>query len=365
MSKKESEARINVEKMLEEKAKLIDKTIEKYVPREFTKDSLVFSLQPPRYDYNLVALNEAVAKPIWDFLDRGGKRWRPSLFLLIAEALGRNPDELLDFAIIPEVVHNGTIMTDDIEDNSELRRGKPCTHRLFGLDVAVNVASAMYYLPLLVLLKNRDSLSTEKLSKIYHVYVQEMINLSFGQAMDIAWHKDLADADKVSESQYMQMCAYKTGTLARMAAKMAAILSDASEDTVERLGGFAEAVGIAFQIQDDVLDLVKGEFAEKKGGRGQDITEGKRSLIIIHALENAKPTEKKRVIEILAMHTSNPKLKEEAIRIMEKYDSINYAKKSAQNLVAESWKGVDKLLLPSKAKNKLRAFARYLIERKI
>jgi len=357
--------KIDVEKLLEEKASLIDKIIEKYIPKEFDKNSLVFSLSPPRYDYNFAALNKSVAEPIWDFLDRGGKRWRPSLFLLVAEALGKDPNELLEFAIIPEVIHNGSIMIDDVEDNSEFRRGKPCTHKLFGVDIAINVGNAMYYLPLFPLIKNRGKLSAEKLSKIYEVYVQEMINISFGQAMDIAWHRGWADADKITETQYLQMCAYKTGTLARMAAKMAAVLCDASEDTVERLGRFAEAIGVAFQVQDDILDLSGSEFAEKKGGKGQDITEGKRSLIVIHTLEKATQKDKKRLIEILGMHTTSQRLRNEAIRIIEKYNSIDYAKEFARKMVIESWKEVDRLLQPSDAKEKLRAFATYLVERKI
>jgi geranylgeranyl pyrophosphate synthase len=365
MSKKKGKAKIDVEEMLEEKAKLIDEAIKKYVPREFSENSLVFLLQPPRYDYNLAPLNEAVAKPIWDFLDRGGKRWRPSLFLLVAEALGRNPDELLDFAIIPEVIHNGTIMIDDVEDDSQLRRGKPCTHRLFGVDTAVNTGNTMYYLPLAPLIKHRDELGDEKLSHIYEIYVQEMINLSLGQAMDIAWHKGWAQADEVTERQYMQMCAYKTGTLARMAAKLAAVLCDASDDTVKRLGRFAEAVGIAFQIQDDILDLSSRKFAEKKGGGGQDITEGKRSLIVIHTLRKTSKKDRKRLLEILQMHTTKQKLRNEAIAIMEKYDALAYAKKVAQETVSDSWKEIDRLLQPSEAKEKLRAFADYLVERKI
>jgi len=306
-----------------------------------------------------------VAAPIWDFLNRGGKRWRPSLFLLVAEALGKNAEVLKEFAIIPEVIHNGTIMIDDIEDNSEYRRGKPCTHKLFGLDVAINAGNAMYYLPLLTLVKNREKLGADKLSRIYDIYTREMINLSLGQAMDIAWHRGLADADRLSETQYMQMCAYKTGTLARMSAKLAAVLCDASEDTVERLGKFAEAIGVAFQIQDDVLDLTSEEFAEKKGGLGQDITEGKRSLMVIHTLEKAKSTDKKRLITILNMHTTDQKLRDEAIRIMKKYDSIEYAKQFAKGLVVEGWNEVERLLSPSDAKEKLKAFADYLIERKI
>jgi geranylgeranyl pyrophosphate synthase len=365
MSKKRGKTRINVEKMLEEKARLIDKTIEKYVPREFSENSLMFLLQPPRYDYNLTPLNEAVAKPVWDFLDRGGKRWRPLLFLLVAEALGRNPDELLDFAIIPEVIHNGTIMIDDVEDDSQLRRGKPCSHRLFGVDIAINAGNTMYYLPLVPLIKHRDELGDEKLSRIYEIYVQEMINLSLGQAMDICWHKGWTQADEVTEKQYMQMCAYKTGTLARMAAKLAAVLCDASEDTIKRLGCFAEAVGIAFQIQDDILDLSSSKFADKKGGGGQDITEGKRSLMVIHTLKKASETDRKRLLEILQMHTTKQKLRNEAIAIMKKHDAIAYAKKVAQETVSNSWKKIDRLLQPSEAKEKLNAFADYLVERKI
>jgi len=355
----------DVEKILNQQASIIDKTIQKYIPREFTKDSVVFTLNPPRYTHDLEALNKAIAEPIWEFLDRGGKRWRPALFLLICEALGKDSKDFLDFAIIPEVIHNGTLMVDDVEDSSELRRGKPCTYRLFGIDIAVNAGNTMYFLPLITVINNKNKLSKEKTNHIYEIYIQEMINLSLGQAMDIAWHRGLANADKITEKHYLQMCAYKTGTLARMAARMAAVLADADGELVEKLGRFAEAVGVAFQMQDDVLDLTGTEFAEKKGARGMDITEGKRTLMVIHTLRKAKPKDGKRLVEILKMHTSDQKLRNEAIHIMENYGSIEYTKKFAKKLVQESWSEVDKLLPPSNAKERLRAFATYLIERKI
>jgi len=357
--------KIDIEKLLEEKAPLIDKAIEKYIPRRYDGDSLVFTLGPPRYEYSEEAVNKAVSEPMWEFLDRGGKRWRPSLFLLICEVLGKDPEEFVDFAIIPEIVHNGLLMIDDIEDSSELRRGKPCTYRLFGLDIAINVANEMFYLPLLPLIKSRNRLSEDKIIKIYEIYVQEMINVGFGQAMDIAWHRGLADADKITWRQYAQMCVFKTGTIARMAAKMAAVLSDANDELVEKLGTFAESIGVASQIQDDVLDLVGEKFAEGKGGLGRDITEGKRTLIVINTLEKATYRDEKRLLEILSMHTSDQKLIDEAIAIVTKYGSISYAKEFARNLVANSWKEIDSLLSPSDAKDKLRAFANYLTERKI
>lgn len=356
---------IDIEKFIKEKAAIIDQLIEKYIPKNFEKNSLVFELNPPRYGHSLEALNQAIAQPMWDFLERGGKRWRPALFLLVIEALGEDSKKFLDFAIIPEVIHNGTIMVDDVEDDSKFRRGKPCTHRIFGIDIAVNTGNAMYFLPLLTLIKNKDKLPPKTLNKIYEIYTKEMINLSLGQAMDIAWHRGLANADLITEAQYLQMCAYKTGTLARMAAKMAAVLANAEGNAVEKMGRFAEAVGVAFQIQDDILDLTSEEFAEKKGGRGQDITEGKRTLMVIRTLEKAEPSDKERLKEVLKMHTSSQKLRDEAIGIMQRYGSIDYARQFARNLVQQSWKEVDEILTPSDAKEKLRAFARYLVERKV
>jgi geranylgeranyl pyrophosphate synthase len=256
-------------------------------------------------------------------------------------------------------------MIDDIEDSSEFRRGKPCTYKIYGLDIAINAGNAMYYLPLLPLIKNRQKVSSEKLLKVYEIYVQEMISLSLGQAMDVAWHRGLANADEIDEKDYLQMCAYKTGTLARMSAKIAAVLADANAELVEKLGRFAESIGVAFQIQDDVLDLTGADFAEKKGGRGRDITEGKRSLIVIHTLRVANSKDKMRLTDILNMHTTDQTIIDEAISIVEKYDSINYAKKFARKIVEESWKQVEKLIPPSDAKEKLNAFAKFLIERKI
>jgi len=356
---------MDIEDFLEKQVAIIDKAIEKYLPRRLDKDAAVFRLNPPRYAYNLDALNKAITEPMWEFLDRGGKRWRPSLFLLVCEAMGKNAEDFLEYAIIPEVIHNGTLMVDDIEDQSELRRGKPCTYKLFGLDIAINVGNAMYYLPLLSLVRNRNDFPESILNRAYEVYLQEMINLSFGQAMDIAWHKGLSNADSIDEQDYLQMCAYKTGSLARIAAKLAATLSGADDELAEKLGSFAESIGVAFQIQDDILDLSGDEFTEKKGARGMDISEGKRTLMVIHALRSATSTDRERLLEILKAHTDKQELRDEAIAIMKKYDAIEYAKDHARKIVRKSWSDVDKMLSASSAKEKLRAFAGYLIERKI
>lgn len=356
---------IDIEKFLKEQSGVIDKVIEKFIPRKFTKDNIEFVCGKPRYEYNIEAPQKAVAEPIWEFLDRGGKRWRPVLFLLIAEALGGDPKKFMDFVVIPEVVHNGTLMHDDIEDSSDERRGKPCTYKIFGVDVAINAGHEMYYLPLLPLIKNSGGLGAETLARIYGIYGQELLNLGMGQAMDIAWHKGIANADAVTEKQYLQMCAYKTGTLARMSAKIAAVLANADSNTIETLGKFAESIGVAFQIQDDVLNLTatsgKNNFTDEQ--IGSDISEGKRTLMVIHTLQKADANDRKRLIEILNMHTKDKSLKTEAIEIIKKCGAVQYAVDFEKKMIRDVWEEVDKILKPGEAKEKLRAFADFLVER--
>ncbi|MCL2359330.1 MAG: polyprenyl synthetase family protein [Nitrososphaerota archaeon] len=353
---------MDIEKFLEQTAPQIDKVIEKYIPRKINKDAPLFIVNPPLYSYNLEPLNKTIAEPVWDILDRGGKRWRPALFLLICEALDNKVD-CLDFAIIPEVIHNGTLVIDDIEDSSDVRRGKPCLHKTFGVDIAVNAGNAMYYLPLLSLMIHKEDFPVEVQRDVYEVYVQEMINLSMGQAMDIAWHRGIANADTVSEQDYLQMCAYKTGTLARMAAKIAAVLSGANKELVEKMGRLAECIGVAFQMQDDILDLTGEEFAKSKGCIGGDISEGKRSLLVIHTLQKADPVDKARLLEILGMYTTDQNLRNEAIDIIKKYGAFEYVKTLEEQMVMESWREVDKLLPTPQSKEKLKMFAEFLIKR--
>ncbi|MEM7817415.1 MAG: polyprenyl synthetase family protein, partial [Candidatus Aenigmatarchaeota archaeon] len=166
---------IDIEKLLAQKSELIDKAIEKWLPRRYDAMALERTFGKPRFKYNIEAANRAIAEPVWDLLDRGGKRWRPALLLLVCEALGGDAEAALDWAIIPELVHNGTLMVDDVEDSSELRRGKPCTYKIFGTDIAVNAGNALYYMPLQVLLKSK--LADERLKRAYEIYAQEMVNI--------------------------------------------------------------------------------------------------------------------------------------------------------------------------------------------
>ncbi len=353
----------DVEKLLSERSKKIDKIIEKYIPRKYDRDKIEFTLSSVKYSHDARPADAAIAAPVWDLLDRGGKRWRPVLFEMVLESLGGDIKKYGDLCVLFEVIHNGSLVADDVEDSSELRRGKECIHKLFGIDVAVNVGSAMYYLPLLVLL--RGEYPKDIKLKIYETYSQELINIHFGQAMDIAWHRGLAGADNIGESEYLQMCALKTGTLARLAAKVGAIAAGANDKVIEKMGALAEAVGIGFQIQDDILNLtaVSGKNQFTKDYIGSDISEGKRTLIVIHALSKSNPADKKNLVDILKSHTADKNKIKEAIAILEKYGSIDYARKFAERLVLAAWNAAKGEMKESEAEHELEAFVMFSVQR--
>jgi geranylgeranyl pyrophosphate synthase len=345
-------------RILAEYARLVNEALEKYIPRRIDEAWLNRVLGAPEYAYEVESLNKGVFEPFWDLADRGGKRWRPALMLMIYEALGGDPREIAPLAVIPEAIHNGTLAVDDVEDGSEFRRGKPCIHRIYGEDIAINMGNTMYYLPLLVL--NEVAIPDEKKLKILEEYVRMMIRLSLGQAMDIAWHRGIVK--EVNESQYLQMTLFKTGALAGFAAKMAAIMADAPEERARMIQRFAELIAVAFQIQDDILNLV-GDEAKYGKEIGGDITEGKRTLMVIHALRNLPADEAERLRRILDMRTGDKRLIMEAIDLMKKAGSIDYARKVSEELAMEALEALRRGLPKSESRRKLEVLAEFLIRR--
>jgi geranylgeranyl pyrophosphate synthase len=334
---------------------LVDKQLEEFLPKEFDDDWFEANLGKIRYGYNEESFSK-ISEPIWDLLNRGGKRWRPVLMLLCCDILGGG-SKILNFIPLIELIHNGTLMVDDIEDNSNERRGKPCIHKLFGTDVAINAGNMMYYLPYL-LIKSADLDNKTKLS-IYEIVAEEMIRLHFGQGLDIYWHNN---GRGITEDLYLQMCAFKTGALARLAARIGSSLGTASKKQVKALVEFAESLGVAFQIQDDILNITNKEWGKELG---DDISEGKRTLMVIRVLEIGSAKDKQRLLDILNLKTRNKELIEEAINIIKKYKSIDYAKNRAKKLVAEAWNKLNPLVEDSDSKNKLKLFADFVINREI
>jgi len=345
-------------RILSSYAKIVNEALERYVPRKVNEEKLAEILGRAEYRYEPESINKGIFEPFWDLLERGGKRWRPALMLMVYEALGGKAEEIAPLAVIPEVIHNGTLAVDDVEDESEFRRGKPCIHRIYGVDIAINMGNTMYYYPMLVL--DWINLPRDKKLAIFEEYIRMMLKLSFGQAMDIAWHRGLVE--EIDENQYLQMTLFKTGALAGFAAKVAAIMADVEEERAEKLRRFAELIAVAFQIQDDILNIV-GE--EEKYGKeiGGDITEGKRTLMVIHALRNLPEAEAKRLKEILNMRTADKELIAEAIDLLKRAGSVDYAKDISKKLAEQAVKVLREAVPESEERNKLEALANFLITR--
>jgi octaprenyl-diphosphate synthase len=236
-------------------------------------------------------LAASLTRPGRDLLSRGGKRWRPLLMMLVAESItGESGAEAaLPLTPLVEFPHNASLIHDDIEDNSDERRGKPAVHLLYGTDTAINSGAFMYFLPLACLSAWEDRaivLQDHLKSDIWTVWASHMRALHLGQAMDIAWHRDFHALPGLDE--YDRMCRLKTGCLARLAAVLGVYIgvfvdvdnpdTRSLKALTDAFGIAAEQLGVGFQILDDVKNLDKGVPGKK---RGDDIVEGKKSLPVL------------------------------------------------------------------------------------
>jgi geranylgeranyl diphosphate synthase type I len=348
--------------VLDEWRPVVDETIESLLPREVDNEYLTSFFGEASFAYDPTAIQEALADPIWDLLDRGGKRWRAVLFLLFVDAFGEDPEAFLEYATIPEVLHNGTIIVDDVEDGATHRRGSPALHHTHGTDVALNAGNAMYFLPLKVLARDPADLPAEARLAAYEMLTFELNRTHLGQGMDICWHNE--KEVRISESEYLEMCACKTGCLGRIVARLAAIVTE-TPDAEDAVANYAEDMAVAFQIADDVLDI---EHAMEEGGSfgkgvGNDIREGKKTLMVIHAADNAAPEDVARLEELLWAEENTDEEVMEAIDILDAAGSVDYARGVAEDLSEASKAHLDGLDLDPEAERQLRSFAEFVVER--
>jgi octaprenyl-diphosphate synthase len=233
-------------------------------------------------------LVRSLTLPGWDLISRGGKRWRPLLAALICERLGGG-EAVLPLVPLVEFPHNASLIHDDIEDNSDERRGKPAAHILYGTDTAINGGCFLYFLPLSCI--DSWKAGADLKNGVYRLWGEHMRRLHLGQAMDISWHRNYDSLPLLEE--YDLMCRLKTGCLARLAAILGVygaaagggILVGELEEWSSHFGGAAEKLGVGFQILDDVKNLTTGNPGKK---RGDDIVEGKKSLPVLLYLHKQK-----------------------------------------------------------------------------
>lgn len=282
--------------------------------------------------------------------DAGGKRLRPATLLLSAEAVGGNPDELIPAATSVELVHNFTLIHDDIMDQDNLRRGLPAVHIKWGLSGAILAGDTLYSKSFHIL--SQTNTDAEKMVQCLTLMSIVCTEICEGQWMDISFEK----RNDVSEVEYLDMVEKKTAVLYAASAKLGAILGGGSHEEAQALWEFGRLTGMGFQIFDDVLDLITPEDVLGKI-RGSDLMEGKRTLIAIHARDNNVK------LDVFGKGNATKEEIDDALKILENSGSIQYAKTTAERYVMEGKAKLD-ILPGSVAKEILLALADYMIQRK-
>ncbi len=353
-----------MQSVLDEWRPMVDQTLERLLPREVDEAYLAEYFGEASFRYDTRAIQNALSDPVWDLLDRGGKRWRPIVCLLFLDGFGRHAERYIDYACIPEILHNGTIIVDDVEDGAQMRRGEPALHHIYGIDVALNAGNALYFLPLKILTHNPGDLEPSRRLALYDMLMHELNRTHLGQGMDICWHND--PQIEIEEDHYLEMCACKTGCLGRMTARIAAIIADQPAPVEQAAAQYAEEMSVAFQIGDDVLDIEHtinqtGDFGK---AFGNDIREGKKTLMVLHAMEHVTQQERARLGDILGADDNSREEIVEAIEIIQSADSVTYARNRAREFADRARSRLDGIGLAENRREELAAFANFVIERR-
>jgi len=216
-------------------------------------------------------------EPMHYLLSLGGKRMRPVLLLMGHELFGGKSSDVLPQAIAIELFHNFSLIHDDIMDQAPLRRGKPTVHAKWNSNVGILSGDGM----LVIAYQLLSQCKPEKLPEVISIFSKTAIEVCEGQQFDM----EFETRDDVSIDEYIEMIALKTSVLLGGALKIGAILADASEENAEHLYEFGKNLGIAFQLQDDLLDAFGDpeKFGKKVGG---DIAANKKTFLMLSALHS-------------------------------------------------------------------------------
>ncbi len=340
-------------KILSEIKPLIDKEMEKHIPRKGTPQVLFDGC--------------------WKYFDYGGKRHRPALIALSCEALNGKIEDTIPAGAALEIAHTFFLIHDDIEDFSETRRGNPCLHITYGTPHAINMGDYLFFKVYETLLSGKGLWGNEKTLRILGLMTEMFKITGEGQAMEINQRdKDLSEA---TMEWYEKMSLNKTGYYSGgTPCATGAIIANGTKEQVEALKIFGFAIGVAFQIQDDILNLTMSEEevkiapGTKSGGYGKDfagdLKEGKRTLILVHAFQNANKKDRDRMRQLVGKNDITLEEKKELIGIMNKIGSIEYAKNYARKMMEDATKKMRLKIPETEGRKKLESIAQFLIERK-
>lgn len=285
----------------------------------------------------------------------GGKRLRPSLAMISCEAVLGDIKNVIPLAIALELTHNFTLVHDDIMDKSKLRRNMPSVHIKFNEPTAIIAGDLLFAMAFEAMHDIQSDLSVFK--NLEFGLIDCVREISEGQHLDMEFEK----RKNISEDQYLEMILKKTAVLFMYAAEAGAILGGANKDQANALNQYGKSIGLGFQIHDDYLDM----SSEKKilgKDIGNDIRNGKKTLIAVHCINNASKDDKKLLEKIFGNLKSTDEEVKQVFDLFKKVGSIEYAKNTAIKYCERAKKAIE-ILPDSHAKEILIELANYSINR--
>ncbi|KAG0043182.1 geranylgeranyl pyrophosphate synthetase [Gryganskiella cystojenkinii] len=262
---------------------------------------------------------KALLEPYLYISSTPGKEMRTELIESFNKWIQVPPKELAVITKVVKMLHNSSLLVDDIEDDSVLRRGEPVAHKIYGIPAVINCANYVYFLALAELSKIQNP-------AMLTIFTEELLCLHRGQGMELLWRDSLTCP---TEEEYISMVNDKTGGLLRLAVKLMQSASNCTVDYVHMV----ELIGIHFQIRDDYMNLQSSQYSANKGFC-EDLTEGKFSYPIIHSIR-ADP-ESRKLLNILKQKPTELELKQHAVKIMEGTNTFAYCREQMtkyENLV--------------------------------
>jgi geranylgeranyl diphosphate synthase type II len=351
---------VDFKKVLEEKKKIVWKEIEKYL-KDLTRFPDYCQISP-KYQ-SLVRFHQKITS---EYPQRKGKYIRPTLVLLTAAAMGFSEEKAIRTAAAMQVSEDWILNHDDIEDDSLERRGKPVLHRLYGKELAINAGDALHILMWKILWDNRQVLGEKKAGEIAEEFFRMLNRTTLGQTIEIYWTKknkiDLTDEEVLlileSKTAYYTIA----GPM-----RLGAILAGASREQLEAIYEFGRPLGYCFQIRDDILDLTS-DFSGLKKQTGNDIYEGKWTIMLAHLFRTAKEEDKKRLLKIMVKKREEKTAQEVnwVIELMKKYGSLDYAQRLAERFARQAQEIFEKklgFLKYQPARDKLKAGIEFILKR--
>ncbi|WP_407375825.1 short chain isoprenyl diphosphate synthase IdsA [Methanobrevibacter sp.] len=283
----------------------------------------------------------------------GGKMLRPALTLIVSEAVGGNKESAVKSAAAIELIHTFSLIHDDIMDDDDMRRGMPSVHKVWGDDVAILAGDTLFSKAFEMIITSENT-TPDQNNRALATVADACIKICEGQALDMGFEERF----DVTEEEYMEMIFKKTGALIAGATKAGAIMGGASDEVIDAMYEYGRLIGLAFQIQDDYLDLASDEETLGKP-IGSDIGKGKMTIIAIKGLAS---DDSGRLLEILKADENSQDEIDEAIEILTNCGAIEYARNLALESVDQA-KEVLEILDDSSYKQVLIDIADFVLER--